>query len=85
MGREKKLNKVKFRIIRTDYQKNIFIINFQKDIDFLFENEHSAFHREQQSRYSLQSLSSFLTIVFSLLSGLETGGRCLKNNKASRF
>ncbi|WP_431294116.1 hypothetical protein [Pedobacter sp. P26] len=60
----KKLNKVKIRIIPIDYQTDIIKIIFKKDIDFLFENEHAAFHREQQSRYSLQSLGSFLTFVF---------------------
>jgi hypothetical protein len=70
MGREKKLNKVKISYIPIDYQLDIVQMIFKKDIDFLFENEHSAFHREQQSRYPLQSRGSSLTCVFSLLSGL---------------
>ncbi|WP_090498837.1 hypothetical protein [Pedobacter terrae] len=64
MEREKKLNKIKFRNKHIDYQTFTVKIIFKKDIDFLFENEHTAFHREQQSRYSLQSLGSFLTFVF---------------------
>ena len=34
----------------TDYQTDIIKIFFKKDIDFLFENEHSVFHRKLQSR-----------------------------------
>ena len=71
MGREKKLNKVKFRNITIDYHIVMIKIIFKKDIDFLFENEHAAFHREQQSRYSLQSLGSFLTFVFSTAIGFS--------------
>jgi hypothetical protein len=34
MGKEKKLNKVKIKIIPTDYQQDIVKIFFKKDIDF---------------------------------------------------
>lgn len=73
MEERKKLNKVKIRIRYIDYQTDIIKINFQKDINFDLESKGRSIF-EALARYPLQSLGSFLTFVFSLLSGLETKG-----------
>ncbi len=42
MERRKKLNKVKINRIPIDYQQDKSLINFKKDIDFLFQKEHAV-------------------------------------------